>query len=249
MENKQAKKLSKRQALREERARQAKRQRILIISVILIFVAVIIALIVFSNSNVTTAVGVITPITPEAYQNENGVKIGNSNAKVVIDVFEDFQCSACQSYTVNIEPRVISELAETGMVLYVSHSFPFEDDNSPVKDSDTAANGAMCAAEQNRMMDFKRLTYANLQYIVGEFSEKRMDEFANWLGLDTNQFSQCMSERRYQKDIDADLALGKQMGVAGTPSVFVNGVDIKPGYVPSFDEIKAAVEAALAALN
>jgi len=35
------------------------------------------------------------------------------------------------------------------------------------------------------------------------------------------------------------------MGVSGTPSVFVNGQQITPGFVPGFDDIRQAVEAAL----
>ncbi len=35
------------------------------------------------------------------------------------------------------------------------------------------------------------------------------------------------------------------MGAQGTPSVFVNGKIVAPGQVPSFEEIRAAVDAAL----
>lgn len=245
MDNKQGKKLSKRQALRAERARQAKRQRIMIIGGIFILVAAIIGLIVTSTSGVSSA-GEFTRITPQPYQNENGLKLGDPNAKVVIDLFEDFKCSACQSYTASIEPRVIAELIDTGMASYVFHNYPFMySEDSGYSDSTIAAHGAMCAAEQNRLWDFKKLIFVNLQYIVGEFSENKMIAFADSLNLDESQFKQCITERRYQKEIDADLALGLQMGVTGTPSIFVNGVNVKPGFVASFEEIKAAVEAAL----
>lgn len=240
MDNKQSKKMSKRQALREERARQAKRQRILIIGSIVVFVAVIITLIISSTSGLA-GVGEFTAVTPVAYQNENGTSVGDPNAKVVIDVFEDFKCSACQSYTLNIEPRVIAELVDTGMAVYVYHNFPFLTES----ESNVAANGAMCAAEQNRLYDFKKLVFVNVQFVVGEYTNKRMIAYADSLGLNMDQFEKCVNDKAYQKEIDADLALGDQMGVSGTPSVFVNGMDVKPGYVPSFDEIKAAVEAAL----
>lgn len=245
MENKQSKKISKRQALRQERARRAQRQRILIIGGIVLFVIVVIGLVAASNPSIA-GVGEFTRITPGAYKNENGMKLGDPNAKVVIDLFEDFKCSACQSYTASIEPRVIAELVDTGMALYVFHNFAFMyTEDSGVSDSTISAHGAMCAAEQNRLWDFKKLVFTNLQFIVGEFSEDKMVAFADSLELDTSQFKQCIDEKRYQAEIDADLSLGDQMGVSGTPSVFVNGVDVKPGYVPSFEEIKAAVEAAL----
>jgi protein-disulfide isomerase len=103
----------------------------------------------------------------------------------------------------------------------------------------------MCAAEQNSLYNFKKIIFANVKYAPGEFTDKTMIAFADSLGLKMDPFKQCMSERKYQKEIDADLALGKQMGVQGTPSVFVDGVDISPGLVPTYDQIKAAVDAAL----
>ena len=238
MENKQSRKISKRQALREERARQAQRQRILIIGGIILFVVVIIVLVIASSQG---GVGEIVEVAPVAYQNENGVKVGDPNAKVVIDVFEDFECSHCKSFNETTEPLIIAELVDTGKAVYVCHNFPFLTET----DSNISANGAMCAAEQNRLYAYKKIIFANVKYAVGEFTDKKMIAFADSLGLDMDPFKQCMSERRYQNAIDADLALGEQMGVQGTPSVFVNGVDISPGLVPTFDQIKAAVEAAL----
>jgi protein-disulfide isomerase len=238
MDNKQAKKLSKRQALREERARQVKRQRILIIGGILLFIAVIITLIITSSLG---GVGNITAITPEAYQNENGAKLGDPNAKVVIDVFEDFKCPHCKTFTLETEPIIIAELVGTGQVFYVFHNFPFLVEG----ESNMAALGAMCAAEQNRLYDFKKIIFTNAQFLAGEYTEKKMVAFADSLNLKMDQFRKCMSDKSYQTEIDADLALGKQMGVQGTPSIFVNGVDVAPGVVPTFAQIKAAVEAAL----
>jgi protein-disulfide isomerase len=238
MDNKQGKKLSKRQALREERARQAMTQRIIIIGCIVLFLAVIIALVVASTVGDTAGV---TRITPEAYKNENGVKLGDPNAKVVIDVFEDFECSHCKAFNAETEPLIIAELVNTGKALYVFHNFPFLTQT----DSNIAANGTMCAAEQNRAYDFKKVIFANVKYAVGEFTDEKMIAFAESLKLNMSSFKQCMTERRYQSAVDADLELGKQMGVQGTPAVFVNGVDIAPGLVPTFDQIKAAVEAAL----
>ena len=58
-------------------------------------------------------------------------------------------------------------------------------------------------------------------------------------------FTACFEENRYQDEIQADFELGLEMGVSGTPSVFVNGQQVTPGYVPSFGDVQQAVEAAL----
>jgi protein-disulfide isomerase len=105
MENKQSRKITKRQTLREERARQAQRQRILIIGGIVLFVVVIIALVVASSLG--GGGGDVIAVTPDAYQSENGAKLGDPNAKVVIDVFEDFECSHCKTFNTDTEPRIV----------------------------------------------------------------------------------------------------------------------------------------------
>ena len=98
---------------------------------------------------------------------------------------------------------------------------------------------------QGRFWDYKDILFANFGSGQGGFSDKRLSAFAESLGLDVKEFDACMKEKRYQAEIDESLALGDSYGVTGTPSVFVNGVDVKPGYVPSFEEILAAVQAAL----
>jgi protein-disulfide isomerase len=184
-------------------------------------------------------------ITPVPHSNEDGTALGDPNAPVKIEVFKDFQCSACKSFSQAVEPQVISELVEAGKVYYIFHQYPFMDDRSGVKDSDNGAHASMCAAEQNRFWDYKSMLFANLNYVAGEFNDKRMLAFAEALGLDMAEFESCYNDRRYQDEIDQDIALGEEYGVTGTPSIFVNGQIVKPGYVPSFEEIAQAVEAAL----
>jgi predicted DsbA family dithiol-disulfide isomerase len=79
---------------------------------------------------------------------------------------------------------------------------------------------------------------------VGTFADKRLVAFAEALGLDMQKFNSCFQENRYKAEIDADIAKATQMGVQGTPSVCINGTLLKPGFVPSFEDIKQAVEAA-----
>jgi len=61
-----------------------------------------------------------------------------------------------------------------------------------------------------------------------------------------NQFNACYNQKIPQPRIDESLALGIQMGVQGTPSVFVNGVEVSPGKVPTYEQILQAVQVASA---
>lgn len=248
MNNKQNQQISKRQALRAERARQAQRQRTITIGVIGLVVVVIIGLLAITPIlNALTPVGEFTHITPATYQKADGLKMGDPNAKVRIDIFEDFKCHACQDYTLNVEAQVISQLVDTGKAYYVFHNFPFLDDQAPatMKESDLGASAAMCAAEQNHFWDFKMLMFSNMNAQVGDYTSKKLVAFAGSLGMDSGKFETCLNKNPYQTQIDADIALGTSYKITGTPSVFVNDTQVAPGYVPSYDQIAEAVNKAL----
>jgi protein-disulfide isomerase len=58
------------------------------------------------------------------------------------------------------------------------------------------------------------------------------------------KFNACFKANTFKGKIDADIASGTKLGVDGTPSIFVNGVQVTPGYMPTYDLILQAVTAA-----
>ena len=239
--------LSKRQARKEELRRKERQQRIIVIGAVLLIAAALIGLVIVPTiQSAMNPAGEFVRITPQAYPTADGARLGNPNAKVKIEVFEDFKCSACKIYTQSVEPDVIKNLVETGQVYYIHHQFPFLDDNASTKDSDRAALAAECAAEQNRYWDYKEILFENQKSIAGEFSDERLIAFAESLKLDMNQFNASYNQKIPQPRIDESIALGIQMGVQGTPSVFVNGVEVSPGKVPTYEQILQAVQVASA---
>lgn len=232
----------------ERRLKKQREQRRNTLLVVLL-VAVVLVIIIVLPSLVKSAqpVGEIVEITPVSRPSADGRTMGDPNAPVRIDVFEDFLCSACATYTFEIEKQIITELIPSGNVYYVFRQFPFLDDRSSVKQSDQAANASMCALEQGKFWDYHDMLYANQSgSSATPFSENRLVAFSEVLGMDVQAFEKCLSENRYQAEIDQDLADGLSLGVTGTPSVFVDGKIVRPGYVPSLIDIQEAVNAALA---
>lgn len=193
-------------------------------------------------------IGTIYPITPRPRYMADGVAAGNPAAKVRIDVYEDFQCPACRQYTVFLEPLLMNNDIAAGRVYYVFHSFLIIDHatwTSPVKESHQAANAAMCAADQNRFWDYHDMLFNNWTgENVGDFTDARLTAYAQFLGLDMGKFNACFKANRFKGKIDADIASGKKLGVNATPSLFVNGVQVTPGYMPSYDKVLQAIQAA-----
>jgi protein-disulfide isomerase len=239
---------SKRQIIREQRIKRQKQQRLIVILVVAAAALVVAGLLIVPSLRANMApVGEIKTAAPHNHPNANGTALGDPNAPVLIEVWEDFQCPACQGYSEQVEPQVTDAYVATGKARYVFHQYPFLDTNSATKESHQAANASMCANEQGRFWDYHDIVFANWNgENQGAYSDKRLVAFAETIGLDMTKFNACFEANRYKDQIEQDKADGEKAGVQGTPSVFVNGTLIKPGYVPSYQDISAAVEAALA---
>jgi protein-disulfide isomerase len=236
MTKKQIENISKRQSRKEELRKKEQQQKRIVIGAIVLIAIAFAAILFFSLKKGDT----FQKIAIKNYQNANGTAIGDPNAKVKIDVFEDFQCIHCKDFTENVEPLVISQLVDTGRVYYVFHQNPFLDDPNGDQASHRAALASECAAEQNNFWNYKSEVFANYTGKPGEYSEVSLEAFANYLKLNMTQFKQCLTSAKYQAKLDEGLNLGVKMGVKGTPSIFVNGVSVLPG----FDEILQAVKKA-----
>lgn len=236
--------VTKREAMREKRLQQQRRQRLYIILGIAA-VAIVVAAILIVPSLLPA--GEIVTVEAKSWPSEAGRSLGDENAPVKIEVYEDFQCPSCKNYSDSVEPQIVENLVAAGKVYYTFRHFPFLDDGQVRKESDQAANASMCAAEQNRFWDYKAMLFANWNgENQGAFADKRLVAFAEALGLDMDAFNKCFQADSYHDEIASDLAAGRMKEVKGTPSVFVNGEHLTPGYVPSYEQISQAVEAALA---
>jgi protein-disulfide isomerase len=239
-------KISKREERRIKMQRQQRRQRLTLVGIITLVALFLVFLVVWPQIR---PAGEIVTVTPASLPNADGLSVGDPNAPVTIDVFEDFQCPACQRFTENTEPLVIQNLVASGQARYVFHNYPFLDGSGAGSsgESDQAANASMCASEQGKFWEMHSILYANWNgENQGAFSNRRLQAMAESIGLDMDAFNSCFSANEYEDEIQADFELGQEMGVTGTPTVFVNGVRVGPErQVASYDQIEQAVNAAV----
>lgn len=235
---------TRREVVREKRLAKQRRQRILIVLGVVGAALVIAAIVIIPSLQ---PVGDIVAITPHSRPMVDGRAMGDSNAPVLIDVYSDFQCPACKTFAEQIEEQVVDTYVSTGQAYYNYRHFPFIDDRAPRNESDQAANASMCASDENRFWDYHDILFANWNgENQGAFNDNRLVAFAESLGLDMPVFNDCFNANLHKEEIDTDYSTGRTIGVTGTPSVFVNGQQLTPGFIPSFEEISQAVEAELA---
>lgn len=237
-------KKSQRQERREKIKKQETQRRLITIAFLVLGAAMLVFAFIYPQFQ---SVGEI--IVPETYDlpDADGMALGDPNAPTTIDLFEDFQCSACQIFTESIEPLIIENLVATGKSRLVFHNYPFLDGDGAFNggESDQAANASMCANEQGRFWDMQAVIFANWSGEgLGTLNNQTLKAMAETIGLDTAAFNTCFDDKKYQDAIQADFEFGQELGVSGTPSVFVNGQKVgQPGKIPTFQEISTAVDA------
>lgn len=149
--------------------------------------------------------------------------LGNKDAKVTIIEFADFRCPFCEKFFTDAEGQIIKDYVDTGKARFAFRNYAFLGPASVV-----AANAAECANEQGKFWDFHNYLYKNQppESDTSLYVIDKLTPIAGQLGMNTDQFSSCLSANKYDKNVSADLADGQKAGVTGTPTVFINGISV-----------------------
>src|SRR5512138_383830 len=102
---------SKRQAVREERARKQRQQRLVVILIVAAVALVIAGLLIYPNLK---PVGEIVKPTIEARPEANLNSMGNPNAPVKIVEYSDFQCPFCKRFADETEKQIVDTYIKPG---------------------------------------------------------------------------------------------------------------------------------------
>jgi protein-disulfide isomerase len=242
--------MSKRDEIRQRRQRERTRNRILVIVLVaagalLIAFALLRPLILSGQATANATLIPVVKVTPRTFTTQvNGVHLGDPNAPVKVDVYEDFRCSVCLYYTENFEPQIIQSYVDTGKVYYSFHSFIVIDGNDGTDASYRSANAAMCAGEQGRFWDFHDTLFANqVSEDASLFTDVRLVAMAQNLNLDMTAFNQCYQAKKFASNIQADISQAHTLNLTGTPSILVDGKLLQ---IQTFNDVSAAIDAALA---
>ncbi len=137
---------------------------------------------------------------------------GDPNAPVTIVIFDDFECPYC-SRTVDLLDTLLDDYQ--GEVRVVFKNFPL----NMHEFSRQAAIAGLAAQRQGKFWTLHNLLFAN----YNNLNQKKIEELAQQAGLDMEQFKRDLADPALEKQIQAEIAAGKAIGVRGTPALFVNG--------------------------
>lgn len=154
---------------------------------------------------------------------------GDKNAPITIVEYSDFQCPYCVQFHDTMK-KVMQEYE--GKVRWVYKHFPLKSHAY----SNKAAQASECAAEQNKFWEYNDALFKNQADINDEiFTRLAID-----LGLNTNNFNECLNSEKYKDEVDADYKEGQSYGVSRTPGNFINSRKLR-GAMP-YEMLKSEID-------
>lgn len=188
--------------------------------------------------------GVVTP----AGVTENARTLGNANAPVTLDIWEDFRCTGCFAFTMEIEPTVVNDYIATGKAKLVYHDL-IVIDKGVSNESRDAANAGYCAADQGKFWLLHDWLFANqsAQEDPGYFTIDRILAIGQAAGLDMTKYEPCVRNGTHLAEVAAEQT-AVPSDASATPAIYVNGKMVvnsdNAQAIPTADMIGAAITAA-----
>ena len=155
--------------------------------------------------------------------------MGPASAPVTVMMFSDLECPFCA----RAHQRMAAlQRAFPEHVRLVYKHFPL----SIHPNAEPAARAAQAAAAQGKFWEFVELAYERQD----QLSEELYAELIAEVGGDPSAFAEAMRQTGPAEHVQEDMALGDHLNVAGTPTIFFNGVPI-PGDV-TLDQLGPVIE-------
>jgi len=167
-------------------------------------------------------IGSIKKPTFSSFTDNTSPILGDENAPLTLIEFGDYQCTYCKKFFRETVESILINYVETGKVKMLFKDFIVVDGAVGGNDSMNAANAAHCANDQGMFWQFHSTLYNNWAGEgTGWISSEQLNKFANTLELDMNEFSNCVSELKWKKLVNASHDDGIALGVTATPTFFV----------------------------
>ena len=156
----------------------------------------------------------------------DGTALGATSAPVTIQEYADFQCPYCLQFHNTIEGPLLQQYVETGKVRFEYHHFIIIDSHTGGNESERAAEASECANAQGKFWAYHDTLFAHQAGEgSGAFADDNLVDFAQSLGLNMPAFTTCLTSNQYSEVVQADVVKGLGLGVQGTPTLFITGVE------------------------
>ena len=170
--------------------------------------------------------------TPDG--DELALSVGTPAITVV--EYGDFQCPFCGQFARETFPTIRERYIDTGQVRWVFRHFPLTTRHPQAWKS---AEASQCAFNQGQFWAYHDLLFTHQSALQID----DLKTYATQLGLDRDQFDECLDSGGEATQVQDDQNLGIAAGVTGTPTFVVGGQNYR-GF-QTVEQMSAIIDAAL----
>lgn len=152
---------------------------------------------------------------------EDDYYIGSLDAQVKIIYYSDFECPFCAPYIESLN-NVVENYSDD--VVLVFRHFILNNHNLALG----AAIASECALEQDSFWEMYNKLYEDNEKQLLSNVEYIKD--AEEIGLNVEQFKNCLESEKYKEKIQKLVNEAKGYGVSGTPTTYINGKSLAGAY-------------------
>ena len=127
--------------------------------------------------------------------------MGSESAGITLVEFGDYQCEMCKHWFDNTRQQIVENYIDTGKINMIFLDVPFLGN-----DSAFASMASYCAQDQGRYWDYHVMLYQHQEGIdSGWASNERLKSFAFTLGLNMDEFSDCVDTNKYHHSVKSNF--------------------------------------------
>lgn len=152
--------------------------------------------------------------------------IGNRDALVTLVEFSDLECPFCSRASATVDALREAYGPDELRVVWKHYPLPFHRHAKPLSE---AGAGVLELGGPLAFFRYQRAVFDSQGRVreVGGFDDSSARRFAEAVGIDGSVIEAGLRDGRWTGVVERDLALGRRIGVNGTPAFFVNGVKLE----------------------
>ncbi len=169
----------------------------------------------------------------------SGWTLGNPTAPITLVEYSDFQCDSCARYH-HIMKRLVEELGKDFQFIF--RHYPLRNHAN----AKLAARSAEAAGRQGKFWEMQDLLFVQQKELAKKGKvdvENALVQYATLLGLDVARFQRDLYSQEVIRKVNDDYQEGRDAGVTGTPTFFLNGRKIAGNQKPqNYKAFKAFIQ-------
>jgi protein-disulfide isomerase len=160
--------------------------------------------------------------------------LGQAGAPVTVIEYASLGCPVCGAFHQKVFPQFKKAYIDTGKVFYIYREFPI----GPTPAA--AAAAARCVADKHYFRINDKFMANKGQWNGRQPDPELLYKIVQDTGLKRSEFDSCMANQNIKDGIVWVKQRGRDLGVLGTPSFFIDGLHVRG--VLNYDEMRKLID-------